>query len=130
MAQQAIEMILTRQLAAHLSMPAFLIDAQGRVLHYNEAARRALGERLEQARDVTARELAVLFDTRDAAGRPLPAERLPIVIALEKRHPAHARLRVRGARGRDVDVAVTAVPLVGQGDRFLGAVAFFWQVPA
>jgi len=130
MSQQAIEVILTRQLAAHLSMPTFLVDADGRVLHYNEAAKRALGDRLEQERDVTARELAALFETRDQKGNPVPAEALPIVVALEERHPAHARLRVVGSQGREVDVAVTAIPLVGQGRRFLGAIAFFWEVPA
>lgn len=130
MAQQAIEVILTRHLAAHLSMPAFLIDAEGNVLHFNEAAERVMGDRLDKARGITARELTSLFEARDEHGRPVPTERLPIMIALEERHPAHARLRVRDGRGRDVEVAVTAMPLVGQGNRFLGAIAFFWQVPA
>lgn len=130
MPQQAIEVILTRQLAAHLSMPTFLVGADGYVLHYNDAAQRVLGDRLEQARDVSARELAALFETRDERGDPVPAEALPIVVALEERHPAHARLRVVGREGREVEVAVTAMPLVGQGRRFLGAIAFFWEVPA
>jgi len=128
MSQQAIEVILTRQLSAHLAMPAFLVDAEGNILHFNEAAERVLGDRLEKARELGVRDLATLFQTRDLQGRPVPAERLPIVIALEKRHPAHARLRVLDRQGNDVDVAVTAMPLVGQGDRFLGAIAFFWEV--
>jgi len=124
---QAIELILTRQLSAHLSMATFLVDAEGRVLDYNETARKVLGKRLDAARNVSARELAALFDTRDPSGAPVPPERLPIVIALEEHHPAHARLRVRDGEGRDREVAVTAVPLVGQGSRFLGAIAFFWE---
>jgi len=127
MPQQAIELILTRQLAAHLSMPTFLVDADGRVLDFNAAARSVLGERLEKARSVTARELAALFEARDASGRRVPPEALPLVIALEEHHPAHARLHVIGEGDTVREVAVTAVPIVGQGRRFLGAVAFFWE---
>lgn len=127
MPQHAIELILTRRLTSNLSMPTFMVDPEGHVLDFNGAAREVLGERLEAARDVTARELANLFEARDpASGERLAPEALPIVIALEEHHPAHARLRVIGAGERSRDVAVTAVPLVGQGDRFLGAIAFFW----
>ena len=129
MTQQAIEVILTRQLAAHLAMPTFLVGPDGRVLDFNQPAERVLGDRLEKARTSSARELADLFEARDEAGELVPAEKLPLVIALEERHPAHARLRVRGADQRERELAVTAVPLVGQGSRFLGAVAFFWEVP-
>jgi PAS domain-containing protein len=128
MPQQAIEVILTRQLAAHLSMPTFLVDPEGRVLDFNEAARRVLGERLERARSVSARDLAALFEARDEAGELVPPEKLPLVIALEEHHPAHARLQVLGDDDQVREIAVTAVPLVGQGDRFLGAIAFFWDV--
>jgi PAS domain-containing protein len=127
MPQQAIEMILTRQLVEHLSMPTFMVDAEGHVLDFNDAARRILGDRLEAARDVTAHGLAELFDTRDGRGEPVPAQELPLVVALEKRHPVHGRLRVIGAGDEIRELAVTAVPLVGQGDRFLGAIAFFWE---
>ena len=129
MSQQAIEVILTSRLAAHLSMATFLVDAEGRPLHMNARAHEILGERLADTRDITARDLATLFETRDMDGKPIPAEKLPLVIALEKRHPSHARLRVRGVEGQDRDVAVTAIPLVGQGSRFVGAIAFFWELP-
>lgn len=127
MPQQAIEMILTRQLAAHLSMPTFLVDAEGHVLDFNAPARAVLGERLEEARRVTARELATLFEARDTSGRAMPPDEMPIVIALEEHHPAHALMHVLGAGGRVHELAVTAMPIVGQGDRFLGAIAFFWE---
>lgn len=127
MSQQAIEVILTRRLAAHLSMATFLVDADGRPLHFNESAQRILGDRLEESRSMNARDLAELFETRDLDGKPLPAKDLPIVIALEERHPAHARIVVRDAEGADRVVAVTAVPLIGQGSRFVGAIAFFWE---
>jgi len=128
MPQQAIEMILTRQLVRHLSMPTFMVDAEGRVLGWNEAARRVLGQRLERARSITAHGLAELFEVRDARGEPMAPEAMPLVIALEERHPAHATMRVVGEGDRPRDLAVTAMPIVGQGHRFLGAVAFFWEV--
>jgi PAS domain-containing protein len=128
MPQQAIEMILTRRLAAHLSMPTFMVDSDGHVLDFNPAARAVLGERLEKARSVTARELAALFEACDADGRRVGPEELPLVIALEDHHPAHARLHVVGADDAVRELAVTAVPIVGQGRRFLGAIAFFWEI--
>ena len=131
MPQQAIEVILTRQLAAHLSLPTFLVDAEGQVLDFNQAAQRALGDRLDKAQSLTARELAAFFEARDSSGAPVPAEELPLVIAVEERHPAHARLRIRSADdSEDREVAITAVPLIGQGHRFLGAIAFFWELPS
>ncbi len=128
MAQQAIEVILTRQLVEHLAMPTFMVDAEGRVLDFNEAAKRVLGDRLEQARHVTAYGLAEVFDARDDDGVPMPPATMPLVIALEERHPAHARMHVMGEDDTSHELAVTAMPLVGQGDRFLGAIAFFWDV--
>ena len=127
MSQQAIEVILTRRLATHLSMPSILVDAEGRPLHFNEAAQDILGDRIADSRTLSAREFAATFEARDEDGKPVPPERLPIVIALEERHPAHARLRIRNAEGVEQEMAVTAVPLIGQGSRFVGAIVFFWE---
>ena len=38
-----IQIILTRQLAAYLSVPVFLVDPKGNLLFYNEPAEIVLG---------------------------------------------------------------------------------------
>jgi PAS domain-containing protein len=108
-------------------MPTFLVDPDGRLLHYNASAERVLGRRFGES-DLHTDELAEIFRTLDPDGEPLPRERLPIVRALEDRRPAHARMRIRGLDGVERDIAATAIPLVGQSERFLGAIAFFWEV--
>ena len=128
MEQQAIEVILTRQLATHLSMPTFLVDAEGRLLHFNEAAEKVLGLRFEEAGKLETDKLGQTFQPVDEDGQPFPEGRLPIQVALEERHPAHSRMMIRTLDGLHRHVAVTAMPLVGQGSRFLGAIAFFWEV--
>jgi PAS domain-containing protein len=129
MAQQAIEVILTRQLAMKLSNPTVLVDGDGNVKHLNEAAERILGVELARSGSLTARKLVERYQVLSEDGEPLAPQAQPLIVALEERHPAHARIRVGGlAGGRQRLLAVTAVPLVGQGDRFLGAMAFFWEV--
>jgi len=48
MPQQAIEVILMRQLASYLAMPIFLVDPSGDLLFYNEPAEALLGHRYEE----------------------------------------------------------------------------------
>jgi PAS domain-containing protein len=125
--QQALEVILTRQLAIQLSNPTVIVDREGNVLHLNDAAEEALGLSLDRSTPLTARRLVARYEVFDEKGEPLPPEGQPLIVALEERHPAHARIRVAGLAGGTRLLAVTAVPLVGQGDRFLGAMAFFWE---
>ena len=42
-----IQIILTRQLAAYLSVPLFLVDPKGNLLFYNEPAEAILGRRFD-----------------------------------------------------------------------------------
>lgn len=46
--QRPIELILLRQLASYLDMPIFVIDAQGRLVYYNEPAEPLLGVRFDE----------------------------------------------------------------------------------
>ncbi|HTO11181.1 MAG TPA: PAS domain-containing protein [Candidatus Binatia bacterium] len=128
MAQQPVELILARQLAGYLSVPVLVLDPAGVVLFYNEPAERILGVRFEETGRLGPEEADRLIEVSDdpAAG-PEDAGR-PLVTALQQRRPAHARrwLLRRGDRVR-LQVELTAFPLIGQGDRLLGAVAMFWE---
>ena len=48
-------------------------------------------------------------------------------IAVEQRRPAHGRFWIRGLDGQRRRLEVTAIPLLGQADRHLGAAAIFWE---
>lgn len=127
MAQQEIEVILARHLADHLAIPVFIVDPDGSLLFYNEPAEVILGYRYEETGPMPASEWATIFHPYDENGQTLEPEELPLVIATTRRHPAHKTFWIKGLDGALRQIEVTAFPLVGQGERFIGAVAFFWE---
>jgi len=129
MAQQEIEVILARHLAEQLVMPIFIVSPSGDLLFYNESAESILGCRYDETGVMPASELSTIFKTVDQDGKSMNPDDLPIVIALTQRHPAHKRFWIRGLDGALRQIDVTAFPLNAQAQRFLGAVAIFWEVP-
>lgn len=74
-----------------------------------------------------AEEWATIFRPTDEDDRPLPPEQLPLMIALRAGRPAHSGFWIRGLDGVLRQIYVTAVPLLGQANRRLGAFAIFWE---
>ena len=128
MAQKEIEMILARQLASYLSMPIFIVDPQGNLVFYNEPAETILGKRFEETGEMSVGEWSTIFEPTDQKGAPIAPGKLPLVIALNERRPAHGSFWIRGLNSTPRHIEVTAFPLVGQANRFLGGVAIFWEV--
>jgi PAS domain-containing protein len=129
MSQQEIEVILARHLAECLAMPVFIVDPEGDLIFYNEPAETVLGLSYTETGTMPAEEWSTIFNPVDGDGKSIPPEKLPLMIALTKRHPAHQRLWIEGRDGVSREIEVTAFPLVGQAERFLGAVALFWEIP-
>ena len=125
--QEPIEMILLRQLSSYLMLPIWITDDQGNLIYYNEPAEDLLGRQFDVAGEISAEELAELFVTTGLDGAPIPNEELPLVIALTERHPAHHAMRIKRFDGATRTIEVTSVPIVGQGDRFLGTLNTFWE---
>lgn len=128
--QRPIELILLRQLASYLDMPIFVVDAEGRLVYYNEPAEPLLGVRFDEVGLMETVDWLAAFRPSDEAGRALPAEQVPILIALRERRPMHRELWISGLDGVRRPIGATALPLVGQGGSGLGAVAIFWLEPA
>jgi PAS domain-containing protein len=128
MPQQAIEVILMRQLASYLAMPIFVVDPDGNLLFYNEPAETLLGRPFDETSEMPMAEWSTAFEPLDEDRRPLPPESLPLVIALRRREPAHKTIHITGLDRVARQIEVTAFPLVGQGGRLLGAAAMFWGV--
>ncbi|NIO11346.1 MAG: PAS domain-containing protein [Deltaproteobacteria bacterium] len=130
MAQKEIEVILARHLAEHLAMPIFIIDPDGDMLYYNEPAEAILGYRYSETGPMPAAEWSTVFLPVDEDGQPLKPEDLPLMIAMMKQHPAHSSFWIQGLDQARRKIAVTAFPLTAQANRFMGAVAIFWEVEA
>jgi PAS domain-containing protein len=128
MPQQEIEVILARHLSEYLVMPIFIVNPAGDLVFYNEPAETILGQSYSETGLMPAREWSTVFNPVDSQGRPIPPEELPLVIALQERHPAHNTIWIHGIDGVAREIGVTAFPLIGQAERFLGAIAIFWEI--
>jgi PAS domain-containing protein len=131
MAQLPVELILMRQLASYLATPIFLVGPKGELLFYNEAAEGVLGYRFDEAVELPLAQWIRAFPLFEIdSGKPLRAEHIPVVRALNERDPVHGSLLYERPGGDRVPVVVTAFPLVGQGGKVLGAAAIFWPASA
>lgn len=130
MSQQEIEAILCRHWASHLQTPVFLVDPEGNLLFYNEPAERILGRRFAETGPMSAAVWSTAFRVTDENDVPVRPEELPLSVALAERQPAHKRFWIVGLDNDRRYIETTALPLIGQAGRFLGAVAFFWEMNA
>ena len=128
MTQREVELILVRQLSSYLTLPIFVVDPRGNLLYYNEPAEELLGRRFDETGEMPVEEWGTVFVPRDSDGEPLPPAALPLVRALEHGRPEHGRMVIDGLDGVRRTLDVTALPLVGQHGRELGAMAVFWEV--
>lgn len=130
MPQREIEQILTRQLASHLAMPAFIVDDSGTLIYYNEPAEQILGRRYEETFEMPLDEWASRFTPVSREGEPIAPNELPLVIALKEKRPAQKQFYIEGYDHVRRLIEVTAFPLCGRAgsnERNLGAVALFWE---
>ena len=125
--QRPVELILARSLLSNLSTPGFLVDEQGMVVFFNDAASVLLGVRFEEIGQMGPDQWGTAFGPFDESGRQVPLEDLPLTIALRHGRPAHARFRIRSLKGAENDIEAAAVPILTvEGTR--GAMVFFWTV--
>lgn len=129
MPQQEVEIILSRHLAEYLAMPIFIVNPAGDLIFYNEPAEAILGQTYTETGIMSASEWSTIFQPFDGEGLLIPPQELPLMIALSERHPAHKLFWIRGLDGVAREIEVTAFPLIGQANRFLGAIAIFWEMP-
>jgi PAS domain-containing protein len=127
MAQHGIETILMRRLASRLTMPIVLVDPRGDLVYHNEAAGTVLGRGLVDTGAIARGEWSSLFRPANPDGSAVKREEMPLFIATEQRQPSHRRAWVRGLDGVERDLEGIAFPLIGQGERMLGAVGVFWD---
>ena len=126
-AQQPLELILARNLIAALAIPAFLVDAEGGLLFYNDAAGELLGQRLEETGRLSPEEWRRIGPL-DSQGNRISHERLPMRTALREGRPAHGRFHICTDQRNLVEIETSALPLlVGEASR--GAIIVFWPVP-
>lgn len=125
--QRNLVQILARDFASRLATAVFLVDPDGELIYFNEAAEDLLGQHFSEGHGMSVREQLTAFAPVAEDGSRLPLEELPLGIALVRRVPAHGALKIVGHDGERRDIEVTAFPLFAHSDEFVGAVAIFWE---
>jgi PAS domain S-box-containing protein len=122
-----IELILLRQLASRLPMPASLVDAQGIVVYFNPPTERMLGYEHAVMGEFPMNHLQDLIDPRYPDRSPMLVEQMPLAVALHDRRPQQAKMIIHGSDGVAHPIVSTTIPLDGQGGVLLGAMSIFWE---
>ncbi len=125
--QQPLPLIMMRELADNVATPLFLVDRDGVLVYYNEAAEVLLGERFVEAGSLTADEWSARWTAEDVDGNPLPPEARPLATAMRERRPTHRPMKLATKDGSVRTIEVTAFPLLARADDVVGAVAIFWD---
>ena len=125
-AQRHIALILAKDLAASVASAILLVDADGDLVFYNEAAERILARTYAEAQ-MSSADLARAFKPVDETGKPIPLEELPLATAFRQSVPAHGHLRIEAADGTPHELEVVAVPLFARVGELVGGMAVFWE---
>ena len=125
-AQRPLELILARNLLSSLSTAALLVDDDGIIAFYNEAAGELLGRRFEEAGPMTAQEWGRAHGPFDDDGGSIPFGTLDLTQGLRRGRAGHSRFHIRSCDGADKCIEASAMPIVATGNQ-RGAMVFFWE---
>jgi hypothetical protein len=126
-APRTIPLILARELSANLATPMFLIDAQGMLAYYNEAAELMLGKTYAEVGAITANEFGTMLELADLDGTPIRRRDSPAGVAFIEREPSHRTLMATTLDGAREKFECTAYPLFGRGEEMHGVLTLFWK---
>jgi PAS domain-containing protein len=125
--QRPVELILARSLIANLSTPGFLVDEEGIVVFFNDAAGAMLGVRFEEVGRMGPEQWATEFGPFDEAGERVPPEKVALTIALREGRPSAARYQIHSLKGVKHHIEAAALPILTvKGTR--GAMVCFWPL--
>ncbi len=125
--QKSLPLILARELAANLATPMFLIDAEGMLVFYNDAAALLIGKPFAELGEIPASEFAASLDLATPSGEPIRRRDSPAGIAMFEQRPAHMTLMATSYNGKRRLYDATAYPLFAAAGEMHGVVAVFWE---
>jgi len=121
---EPLELILARNLVSIISLAAFLVDADGHLAFYNDAAAEVLGRDFAETGGLAREQWNSDFGPLDENERPVPSDRLPLATALRSGRPALGRYRIRARQGL-IEIEAGALPLMGPAG-YHGAIVVLW----
>jgi PAS domain-containing protein len=123
-----LELILARNLVSIISLAAVLVDVEGALVYYNDAAAEIIGSRFEERGMISRAEWSAEMGPVDAEGTPIAFDDLPLTAALRDGRPGYGQFFIR-AEGGLLEIVAGTLPLVGSTGNN-GALVVFWPVPA
>ena len=126
--QRNLVLILARAFAAQLATAVFLLDPDGKVIYYNEAAEELTRRPFIEGAGETADEWIVRRRPRDEEGLELPIQDLPIGTTMLKQEPAHGIITIRTEDGVDRRVETASFPLFAHTEDFVGSFSVVWPI--
>ena len=105
----------------------FLLDGQGMLVFYNDAAELLLGKPFAEVGTIEGLEFGSVLEMSELDGAPVRRRYSPAGIAFAERRPSHQQLLVTGYDGARRPVEATAYPLLGADDELHGVVCVFWE---
>jgi PAS domain-containing protein len=126
--QRNLTLILARSLASQLATAVFLLDAEGTIIYYNEAAERLTGRPFIEGAGNTVEEWMGRGQPLDEDGREVPMESLPLGTTILKREPAHGVTMFRTAEGEYHRLENVTFPLFAHTEDFVGVMAIAWPL--
>jgi hypothetical protein len=127
---KSLPLILARELASNLATPMFLLDAQGMLVFYNDAAALLIGKPFAELGEIPGSEFGAVLQLSTPDGEQIRRRDSPAGIALFEQRPAHRTLLATAYNGRRLHVDATAYPLFGATGDMHGVVSVFWESAA
>jgi PAS domain-containing protein len=124
--QQPLDLILARNLISGITLAAFLIDPDGVLLFFNDAAGDLVGRRFEEVGRLDREQWSTEFGPFDEFGKLVPTDSMPLTVALRQGLPANTRVHIRVREDELMEVEVSALPLTS-AEGFQGAIVAFWR---
>ena len=109
-------------------MPIVLVDTEGTLIFYNEPAEVILGQRFEETGEISADTWGKLFALADEERNPIAQADRPTMMALSERKPYSRTVWMQCEHREWRHVHITAYPLIGEENQFLGAQMIFWEI--
>lgn len=109
-------------------MPILIVDTDETLIYYNESAENFLGQHFDETGEMVADEWTGLFAVADEGRHAIAKEDRPMMMAISEQKPNSRTVWLRGGNREWRHVNITALPLIGVGGQFLGALMIFWEI--
>jgi hypothetical protein len=105
----------------------FLLDAEGMLVFYNDAAEMLIGKSFAELGEIPASDFAAVLELATPDGVPVRRRDSPAGVAFFEQRPAHQTLLATGYDGVRRMLEATAYPLFGAVGEMCGVISVFWE---